>query len=110
MLLTYVDNCAEAIVLAGLKPGIDGEIFNVDDGLPSSRQFLRAYKQNVKRFKSIYLPHAVSYALCLLWERGSKWPNGQIPARFDRTEWHNFWKKTTYSNQKLKKRLGWIST
>src|SRR5438132_5447328 len=31
--LTYVDNCAEAIVLAGLKPGIEGEIFNVvDDG------------------------------------------------------------------------------
>src|SRR6266513_6537805 len=32
--LTYVDNCAEAIALAGLTPGIDGEVFNiVDDGL-----------------------------------------------------------------------------
>src|SRR5206468_7017915 len=39
--LTYVDNCAEAIVLAGLKPGVDGEVFNVvDDNLPSSRRFL----------------------------------------------------------------------
>ena len=37
---TYVDNCAEAIVLAGLKKGVDGEVFNVvDDDLPSSRQF-----------------------------------------------------------------------
>jgi nucleoside-diphosphate-sugar epimerase len=29
--LTYVDNCAEAIVLAGLKPGVEGEVFNVVD-------------------------------------------------------------------------------
>src|SRR5262245_56647938 len=25
--LTYVDNCAEAVVLAGLKPGVNGEVF-----------------------------------------------------------------------------------
>ena len=63
---TYVDNCAEAIVLAGLVKGVDGEVFNVvDDDLPSSRQFLRLYKKNVRRFKSLYVPHAVSYALCV---------------------------------------------
>jgi len=39
--LTYVDNCAEAIVLAGLRQGIDGQVFNItDDDLPTSRQFL----------------------------------------------------------------------
>ena len=39
---TYVDNCAEAIVLAGLKEGIDGEVFNiVDNQLPTSREFLK---------------------------------------------------------------------
>ena len=43
--LTYVDNCAEAIVLAGLTPGIDGEVFNiVDDELLTARQFLKTYK------------------------------------------------------------------
>src|SRR5881409_1521735 len=48
---TYVDNCGEAIVLAGLKKGIEGEVFNVvDDDLPSSRRFVRLYKQNVRRF------------------------------------------------------------
>src|SRR5215813_9057283 len=61
---TYVENCADAIVLAGLVRGADGEIFNVvDDDLPSSRQFLRGYKKNVKGFKSIYVPHWVSYVL-----------------------------------------------
>jgi nucleoside-diphosphate-sugar epimerase len=109
--LTYVDNCAEAIALAGLKSGVDGEVFNiVDDDLPSSRQFLRQYKKNVRQFKSVYIPHAMSYALCSLWERYSTWSHGQLPPAFNRGAWHAFWKKTTYSNEKLKKRLNWAPT
>lgn len=108
MPFTYVDNCAEAIVLAGLKNGIDGEVFNVvDDNLPSSRQFLRLYKKNVRKFKSVYIPHAISYALCYLWEMYSKWSEGQLPPAFNRLHWHTYWKKTRYSNEKLKTRVGW---
>ncbi len=67
---TFVDNCAEAIVLAGLVKGVDGEVFNiVDDDLPSSRAFLRLYKKNVRKFRSVYVPHALSYLFCLLWEK-----------------------------------------
>ena len=55
--LTYVDNCAEAIVLAGLRPGIDGEVFNVvDDNLLTAHQFLKASKK-AKRFQSIRVPY-----------------------------------------------------
>ncbi len=105
---TYVDNCAEAIALAGLKPGVEGEVFNVvDDDLPSSRSFLRLYKQNVRRFKSIYVPHFLSYALCYLWEQYSTWSEGQLPRVYNRRLWHASWKKTRYSNEKLKMRLEW---
>jgi len=105
---SYVDNCVEAIALAGLKRGVEGEIFNVvDDDLPSSRRFLREYKQNVKRFRSIYLPHAVSYSLCCLWERYSSWSKGQLPPVFNRRDWQVTWKKTRYSNEKVKACLGW---
>jgi len=105
---TYVDNCADAIVLAGLKEGVDGEVFNVvDDNLPSSRQFLALYKRNVRKFKSLYVPHAVSYALCYLWERYSTWSEGQLPPSFNRRRWHAYWKKTHYSNAKLKTQVGW---
>ena len=105
---TYVENCAEAIVLAGLVKGVDGEVFNVvDDDLPSSRQFLRLYKKSARNFKSIYVPHAVSYALCYLWEKYSKWSYGQLPPVFNRGRWHTEWKKTGYSNEKLKTKLGW---
>lgn len=108
--LTYIDNCADAIALAGLKRCVgNGEVFNVvDDNLPSSRRFLRLYKRNVRRFKSIYLPHFVSYALCYWWERYSTWSKGQVPPAFNRRLWHAFWKKTRYSNEKLKMRLGWM--
>jgi nucleoside-diphosphate-sugar epimerase len=106
---TYIDNCADAIVLAGLRKGVDGEVFNVvDDDLPSSRQFLRLYKRRVGRLPSIYLPHALSYVLCRLWEKYSDWSEGQLPPVFNRWRWHAEWKKTKYSNEKLKARLGWV--
>jgi nucleoside-diphosphate-sugar epimerase len=106
---TYVENCADAIVLAGLVKGVEGEVFNiVDDGPPSSRQFLRLYKKHVKGFKSIYVPHLVSYAFCYLWEKYSQWSEGQLPPAFNRRRWHAYWKKSRYSNEKLKTRLGWV--
>jgi nucleoside-diphosphate-sugar epimerase len=105
---TYVENCAEAIVLAGLVKGVDGEVFNVvDDDLPSSRQFLRGYKRNVRDFRSLYVPHMASRALCCLWEKYSQWSQGQLPAAFTQRRWYVEWKKTRYSNQKLKDLLGW---
>lgn len=109
--LTYVENCADAIVLAGLQKGVEGEAFNVvDDDLPSSRQFLRLYQRNVRQFASLYVPHAVSYGLCSLWERYSNWSEGQLPPVFNRSRWHAYWKKTRYANEKLKARLGWRPT
>jgi len=106
--LTFVDNCANAIMRAGLVKGIDGRAFNVvDDDLPSSREFLRRYKQQVKPFRSVYLPHAVSYAFCWLWEKYSAWSHGQLPPAFNRRTWHAYWKKTRYTNERIKSELGW---
>ncbi len=106
--LTYVDNCADAIALSGLVKDVDNEVFNVvDDDLPTSRQFLRLYKKNVKRFHSLYIPHALSYLLCFLWEKYAEWSEGQLPNAFNRKVWHTTWKKTEYSNVRIKKLLGW---
>ena len=105
---TFVENCAQAIVLAALVQGVDGECFNiVDDDLPSSRRFLRMYKKNVKEFRSIYIPHFASHALCRLWERYFVKSNGQLPLAFSDGRWYVEWRNTQYSNQKLKTMLGW---
>jgi nucleoside-diphosphate-sugar epimerase len=106
--LTYVDNCADVIVLAGLVEGIDGEIFNVvDDDLPTSRQFLRLYKRHVRSFPSVPVPRLASYVLCRAWEKYSSWSEGQLPPVFNRSAWHAYWKGSEYSNAKLKRVLGW---
>jgi nucleoside-diphosphate-sugar epimerase len=106
--LTYVDNCAEAIVLAGIKPGVEGEVFNVvDDDLPSSRQFLRMYKKQGKRFRSISVPYWLFYCLCWAWEKYSKWSAGQLPPVFNRRRCAAYWKGNRYTNKKLKDRLNW---
>lgn len=106
--LTYVDNCAEAIVLAGLVSGVEGEAFNVvDDELPASRAFLRAYKREVRRFWSVPVPYPAGYALCALWEWYAKRSEGQLPPVFNRRECGFAWKGNRYSNRKLKEGLGW---
>jgi len=106
--LTFVDNCAEAIVLAGLKANVDGEIFNVvDDELPTGRQFLRAYKKKMKSFRSIRIPYFAGYGLCSVLEKYSKWSNAQLPLAFNRRRCIAEWKGNRYTNQKLHDRLGW---
>lgn len=105
---TYVDNCAEAIVLAGIRDGVDGEVLNVvDDDLPTSRQFLGLYKKHVTAFRSVPVPRVASYVLCFLWEKYSTWSQGQLPPVFNSRAWHAYWKGNTYTNAKAKRLLGW---
>ena len=106
--LTYIDNCADAIALAGLTRGVEGEVFNVvDDDLPKSRVFLKRYKQNVGHFKSISVPYRLFYLFCLLWEKYSKWSNGQLPPAFNRFRCSAYWKGNKYPNAKMKNLLDW---
>ena len=106
--LTYVENCAEAIVLAGLQSGIEGQVFNItDDNLPTSRQFLRQYKKQVKNIRSISVPYPLWYALNALWEKYSIWSEGQLPPVFNRRSCEVYWKRVKYSNRKAKELLGW---
>jgi nucleoside-diphosphate-sugar epimerase len=106
--MTFVDNCAEAIVLAGLMPGVDGEVFNVvDDEALTSRQFLRAYKQNARPMFSLPVPYFVARLLCAVWEKYFHWSKGQIPPVFNRRRCSAEWKGNRFSNKKLHEKLGW---
>lgn len=106
--LTYVDNCAEAIVLAGLRAGVDGETFNVvDDGLLTSRQFLRAYRKHAKQIFSVRVPYSVAYALSVLWEKYARWSRGQLPPAFNRRRCAAEWKGNRFPNAKIRQGLGW---
>lgn len=106
--LTYVENCAEAIVLAGFTPGIEGEELNIiDDDLPRSREFLRRYKRSVRRITTIPVPYSVFYLFNFAWEKYSAWSGGQLPPAFNRRTCEAYYKSQTFSNQKAKALLGW---
>ena len=106
--LTFVDNCAEAIVLAGAKPGIEGEVFNiVDDELITSNEFLAAYKTVVTSFHSLRVPYPVARALSWVWEKYSQHSRGQLPPVFNRRRCSAEWKGQRFSNQKIRQRVGW---
>ena len=105
--LTYVDNCAEAIVVAALSESSSGQVYNVvDDDLMTSGQYLSLYKKNVRRVKSIPVPY-----FALMWgsqmvERYSERSKGQLPAIFTPYKTRAMWGGNQFSNAKLKS-LGW---
>jgi nucleoside-diphosphate-sugar epimerase len=106
--LSYIENCAEAIVLAGIKKGVGNEVLNiVDDDLPTSSEFLYQYKTNVRKFKSINVSYRLFYIFSYLWENYAKWSKGQLPPAFNRKRCTVYWKGNQYSNQKIKKMLEW---
>ncbi len=104
----YIENCAEAIVLAGITACKDREVFNiVDDDLPTSREFLKAYKKNVQYFRTVFCPYPILYFLCYIWEKYAEWSDWQLPPVFNRNRCEVYWKGNTYTNLKLKSLLAW---
>ena len=92
----------------GSSREVEGEVFNVvDDQLPTSRAFLRAYKKQVRRFWSVPIPYPAAYALCAFWEWYANRSLGQLPPVFNRRECAFAWKGNGYPNRKLKEQLGW---
>lgn len=105
--LSYIDNCAEAIVLAGQSDAANGQAYNVhDDDLPTCKQYLDLYKKNVKRIFAIPVPYVALQAISTAVERYHRFSKGQLPAIFTPYKTATSWKGNRFDNSKLK-RLGW---
>lgn len=107
--LTHVSNCAQAIALAGIAKGIEGEAFNiVDDDLPTQKEFIKLYKKELGRFpRKLWIPYPLFLGLAWGFEKASQKTKGNIPPVITRYRAENLWKKFRYSNQKAKDRLEW---
>lgn len=104
--LTYVDNCAEAIVVAALS-GADGQVYNVvDDDLVTSSQYLSLYKKKVRPVRSIPVPYFLFLWGSGMVERYSERSKGQLPAIFTPYKVRAMWAGNQFSNAKLKS-IGW---
>ena len=105
--LSYVENCADAIITCAEQHGNGVAVYNVhDDDLPTSRAYLRSYKKKVKQLRSVPVP----YPLLQLISRGVEWyhhySRGQLPAIFTPYKSANLWKGNRFDNSKLKG-TGW---
>jgi nucleoside-diphosphate-sugar epimerase len=105
--LSYVDNCADALVIAGTRATGQRSIYNVhDDDLPSCGAYLRAYRRHVERIRAVRMPYFAIHAL----SRGIEWYHdysaGQLPAFLTPYKAAALWKGNRFDNSRLKS-LGW---
>jgi 2-alkyl-3-oxoalkanoate reductase len=105
--LTYVENCAEAIVVAGRSRDAEGQVYNVvDDDLVTSAQWLSLYKKNVKKIPSVRIPYPMLMGISHLVLRYHAYSKGQLPAIFTPYKTQNAWGGNRFENAKLKS-IGW---
>jgi len=114
--ITYVENCADAIVLAAGRLAdptstIDGEVINVvDDDLPTQERYAQAVAARTEVPRTIKLPwpvvRTVADVLALANRRllggRAKFPGIAVPDRLDAR-----FKPLRYTNRKAKDLLGW---
>jgi nucleoside-diphosphate-sugar epimerase len=104
--LTYVENCADAIVMAALHAST-GSVFNiVDDELPSCNAYLAAYRQQVAQLRTVHVPHWLFAFGVRLMTRYHRRSRGQLPAIFSSEQVKSMYRDFRYSNARLKS-LGW---
>ena len=104
--LTYVENCADAILAAG-ENGRDGEVYNVvDDDLPTCSEYLKEYKKYVRDVPALPVPYAAAQLLTKAVSWYSKKSKGQLPAILTPYRTAATWKGNRFENDKIKS-LGW---
>jgi nucleoside-diphosphate-sugar epimerase len=106
--LTYVDNCAEAVVVAGTHERSSGQIYNVhDDDLPTCREYLRAYKKQVAKVRSIRIPFICLQLCSRLLAKYDRYSKGQLPAIFTPYKVATEWRGNRFDNSKIRS-IGWL--
>ena len=108
---TYVDNCAEAVALAGTVEGIEGEAFNIiDDELPTGVEILREYRARVGRLLAVPVPLWAVQPLSRWYTSYSRYSQGQLPPVLTPYRAAAQWNSLQYSNQKARSGLNWQCT
>jgi len=110
--LSYVENCAEAIVMAAEQEAAIGQTINVlDDNPPTQRAYTKALMAQVENppklvpvnWTVMRMIGGLAWAVNqMLLGGNAKLPGVLVPAKL-----HARFKSLKYSNQKLKQCLGW---
>jgi nucleoside-diphosphate-sugar epimerase len=110
--ITYVENCAQAIVFAAEREQAIGQTYNIiDDDLPTHRQYLRALNRHRQpKMKSLPMPWLIMRMLAATALGVNKFSLGRqakIPSILRPAALHARCKPAKYTNKLLKDSLGW---
>ncbi|TVQ55634.1 MAG: NAD-dependent epimerase/dehydratase family protein [Spirulina sp. DLM2.Bin59] len=109
--LSYVENCAEAMIIAAESEAAIGQTLNiVDDHLPTQGQYTQELKQRYPAPKLYYCPWVVMKSIAgfgwwinqTFLKGRAKMPGIIVPARL-----HGRFKPLRYTNQRAKVVLNW---
>jgi 2-alkyl-3-oxoalkanoate reductase len=104
--LTYVQNCAEAVAIAGLEHQATGCYNVIDDDLPTASEYLNEYRARVRDIRSIWIPWSLTQGLSKVFETYSNFSDGQLPPVLTPYKSVVLWRGSRFDNRKLKS-LGW---
>jgi nucleoside-diphosphate-sugar epimerase len=105
--ITYIDNCADAVIFCGTKREAANEAYNiVDDDAPTDLEYLERYCRLTHHLRVVRLPFAALSALCYVNRVGNAWSAGQIPLLLTHYKAACSWRGHQFSSQKLRG-LGW---
>jgi nucleoside-diphosphate-sugar epimerase len=110
--LAYVENCAEAVVLAAEREEAVGQVLNVvDDVQPTQRRYVAELRRRMSPPpRVIPLPYTVARSIArLAWLTNRLLFRGRakVPSIFVPASLHARCKPLRYSNQRLREVLGW---
>jgi nucleoside-diphosphate-sugar epimerase len=105
--LSYVSNCADALIACARRADAAGTVVNVvDDDLPTCREYLRRYRREVRALRTLRVSYAAMQGMSWALERYARQSHGQLPAVFTPYRTAALWKGTRFSNELLKA-IGW---
>ena len=105
--LSYVDNCADALIVASRTSTAAGQVFNIhDDDLPTCRDFLQQYRSQVRQLRVIAVPYFALLAASRVIKHYHAVSKGQLPAVFTPYKTRSSWKPMRFDNSRLHG-IGW---
>jgi nucleoside-diphosphate-sugar epimerase len=105
--ITYIDNCADAIVHALNPERVPSGTYNViDDAAPSATEYVRRYRRDVRRIPWLRLPYRTALLLAHMAEWTHRVSRGQIPLFLTPYRTRNLWQGHLYSTARFAQ-TGW---
>ena len=107
--LSYVENAADAIVIAGTRSEAAPTINIVDDDPVTCRYYLRGYRTAIGNIRQVPVPYSIAMSMSRTLAWYSNKSRGQLPAALTPYKASALWRPQRFQNDRLKA-IGWTQT